>query len=140
MKVHEPAKRIRELTLYQDRKSQPNFKLDIEPYDEATDIADVDNFEYNDRDISYKLDIPHKRNDDLLYGEDKIVGGFEVDINLYPYHVAYGSNCGGAIIDRKWVITAGHCGWVNILGLVINIFAYLGGLALNVGLIPTRGR
>ncbi|CAB3242661.1 unnamed protein product [Arctia plantaginis] len=41
---------------------------------------------------------------------DKIVGGVEVDINLYPYHVAYGSNCGGAIIHERWVMTAGHCG------------------------------
>lgn len=44
------------------------------------------------------------------YGEDKIVGGREVEINLYPYHVAYGTNCGAAIIDKKWAITAGHCG------------------------------
>lgn len=47
---------------------------------------------------------------EINYADDKIVGGREVDINLYPYHVAYGTNCGGAIIHKNWVITAGHCG------------------------------
>lgn len=109
MKVHEPIKGIREVALYNNRKPKPKFKLDIEHYNDATDITDIDNFEYNNPELSYKFG-NQKIDDDLLYGEDKIVGGFEVDINLYPYHVAYGSNCGGAIVDRKWVITAGHCG------------------------------
>lgn len=83
------------------------IKLDLEHYDEPTEMPDIDNFDYNkDRDNSKE----HPRYDYNDYGEDKIVGGFEVDINLYPYHVAYGSNCGGAIIDKKWIITAGHCG------------------------------
>lgn len=46
---------------------------------------------------------------------NKIVGGVEVDINMYPYHVAYGSNCGGAIIHEKWVMTAAHCGLVRCI-------------------------
>lgn len=91
------------------------LKLDLQPYDEATDFADIDSFDYNkDRDLfpSDRDNSPQKLGEDVSVnsGEDKIVGGFEVDINLYPYHVAYGSNCGGAIIDRKWVLTAGHCG------------------------------
>uniref|UniRef100_D9HQ62 Vitamin K-dependent protein C n=1 Tax=Heliconius melpomene TaxID=34740 RepID=D9HQ62_HELME len=109
MKVHEPIKGIRDVTLYKNRKPKQKYKLDIEHYNDATDVADVDNFDYNNPELAYKFG-NQKIDDDLLYGEDKIVGGFEVDINLYPYHVAYGSNCGGAIIDRKWVITAGHCG------------------------------
>lgn len=93
------------------------LKLDLQPYDEATDFADIDSFDYNkDRDLlpsdRDRDNSPQKLGEDFSgnSGEDKIVGGFEVDINLYPYHVAYGSNCGGAIIDRKWVLTAGHCG------------------------------
>lgn len=89
-----------------NRKDDP-IKLDIEDYDEPTEMPDIDNFDYNkDREEE-----PNRLYDyDSNYGEDKIVGGIEVDINLYPYHVAYGTNCGGAIVDRKWIITAGHCG------------------------------
>ncbi|CAK1595404.1 unnamed protein product [Parnassius mnemosyne] len=100
---------------YQNRKdlnSNNNdlHKLDIEVYDEPTEMPDIDNFDYNrgDRDIDAKQRYDY---DGLSYGDDKIVGGDEVDISLYPYHAAYGSNCGGAIIDKKWVITAGHCGF-----------------------------
>lgn len=78
-------------------------RLDMEDYEEPTGNPDLDNFEYKDRDES-------GQNQDLLYGDDKIVGGVEVSINLYPYHALYGTNCGGAIIDSKWVLTAGHCG------------------------------
>ncbi|OWR55634.1 seminal fluid protein HACP001 [Danaus plexippus plexippus] len=91
-------------------------RLDIGDYEEATEALDVDSF----GDTSSTLDVsgltgsgPQRLGLDYPLGnyeEDKIVGGFEVDINLYPYHVAYGTNCGGAIIDRKWIITAGHCG------------------------------
>ncbi|KAL0859614.1 hypothetical protein ABMA27_010743, partial [Loxostege sticticalis] len=89
-----------------------NNKLDIEHYDEPTEMPDIDNFNYNEQ-VGFKADEEpreHLEHEYNMYGEDKIVGGYEVDINLYPYHVAYGSNCGGAIIDKKWIITAGHCG------------------------------
>ncbi|XP_028158544.1 trypsin-1-like [Ostrinia furnacalis] len=93
----------------QHRKGQN--KLDIEQYEEPTELPDIDNFQYKERD-GYRGSDSTFHGYDMYsnYGEDKIVGGFEVDINLYPYHVAYGTNCGGAIIDKKWVITAGHCG------------------------------
>ncbi|XP_072946134.1 transmembrane protease serine 9-like [Epargyreus clarus] len=83
------------------RKDEFN-KLDIENYEEPTEMPNIDNYDYS-----------NYRGDDLhgYLGDDKIVGGVEVEsMNLYPYHVAYGSNCGGAIISKKWVITAGHCG------------------------------
>ncbi|XP_047540714.1 trypsin-1-like [Vanessa atalanta] len=107
-----------ELNLWSNYKKndEGDLKLDIQPYDEATDLVDIDSFDYNkDRDNLYfseKDSSSQKIDEDFSanYGEDKIVGGFEVDINLYPYHAAYGSNCGGAIIDKKWVLTAGHCG------------------------------
>ncbi|XP_013201030.1 trypsin-1-like [Amyelois transitella] len=102
-------------------------KLDIESYEEPTDIPDVDNLDLQEErqtNINRELDnvnindersFRQERREDFYgradnFGEDKIVGGTEVDINLYPYHVAYGTNCGGAIIDKKWIITAGHCG------------------------------
>ncbi|XP_049881944.1 trypsin-1-like [Pectinophora gossypiella] len=98
---------------HENRKNDLS-RLDIEQYSEPTEVPDVDNFDYN----LEKIDNNNKRTDteerdeydDGNYAGDKIVGGQEVDINLYPYHVAYGSNCGGAIIDKKWVLTAGHCG------------------------------
>nr|XP_034836843.1 trypsin-7-like [Maniola hyperantus] len=92
------------------RSNNDLFRLDISHYDEATEMIDIDNFDYNnDRDSeeNQMLTIDQHL---ARYGEDRIVGGVEVDINLYPYHVAYGTNCGGAIIDKKWVLTAGHCG------------------------------
>ncbi|CAG5037531.1 unnamed protein product [Parnassius apollo] len=99
---------------YQNRKEFDRFtndlkKLDIQDYKEPTEMPDIDNFDYENekRDVNPKMGSDY---DGLSNGDDKIVGGDEVDINLYPYHVAYGTNCGGAIIDRNWVITAGHCG------------------------------
>ncbi|XP_053619148.1 trypsin-2-like [Plodia interpunctella] len=105
------------------QKRNEYSKLDIESYEVPTDIPDVDNLDLqedrqniNNRDVvSYgnNGDRYERRDDDeseIGDDGDRIVGGYEVDINLYPYHVAYGTNCGGAIIDRKWVITAGHCG------------------------------
>lgn len=87
-------------------------KLDIESYEEPTEMPDLDNFDYGKDRNSDREKTGESNNYDteVNYGDDKIVGGVEVDINLYPYHVSYGTNCGGAIIDKKWVLTAGHCG------------------------------
>lgn len=94
-------------------RKDDDLKLDVEHYDEPTEMPDVDNFEYSvDRQQQNDRLFTREGEDAYGYnqGDDKIVGGMEVDINLYPYHVAYGTNCGGAIIDKKWVLTAGHCG------------------------------
>ncbi|XP_014358960.2 trypsin-7-like [Papilio machaon] len=88
------------------RNGDDFFKLDVEDYHAPTDIPDIDNFEFSGNRDGTKPDYDMG----MSYGDDKIVGGAEVDIDLYPYHAAYGTNCGGAIIDKKWVITAGHCG------------------------------
>lgn len=98
-----------------DNNIENLLRIDVAHYDEPTELPDIDNFDYNkDRAVHTKdllvQSIHNDLNDDNLYGEDKIVGGFAVDINLYPYHASYGSNCGGAIIDKRWVFTAGHCG------------------------------
>jgi secreted trypsin-like serine protease len=42
----------------------------------------------------------------------RIVGGTE-SANVFPWVVAllldYGLRCGGSLITREWVLTAGHC-------------------------------
>ncbi|KAI8425770.1 hypothetical protein MSG28_011553 [Choristoneura fumiferana] len=123
---HSQSEPIQELSNSRNRKrpkNYNNFRLDVENYDEPTETPDVDNFNPIERDDSSAQRLGDDDEQTLYeqvkdlgqeyeagYGGDKIVGGTEVEINLYPYHVAYGSNCGGAIIGKKWVITAGHCG------------------------------
>lgn len=95
---------------YSDRFIEEDHdRLDIEAYDQPTEMPDIDNFDYGkERESERAGEIRDELESN--YGDDKIVGGVEVDINLYPYHVAYGTNCGGAIIDRRFILTAGHCG------------------------------
>ncbi|KAJ8707371.1 hypothetical protein PYW08_010623 [Mythimna loreyi] len=102
--IYTPMQRQRHSKRF--KKDDVEEKLDIESYEETTEVADVDSFDYG------KERARESQADDVEsnYGDDKIVGGVEVEINLYPYHVSYGTNCGGAIIDKKWVLTAGHCG------------------------------
>lgn len=104
-------KKALEVNAWQTNSRKDDNKLDVEHYDEPTEMPDVDNFEYSvDRQNNRLYTREGEEGYSYGQGDDKIVGGVEVDINLYPYHVAYGTNCGGAIIDKKWVITAGHCG------------------------------
>lgn len=45
--------------------------------------------------------------------ESRIVGGVPVDIRSFPWQVSIQWRdrhfCGGSIIDRSWILTAGHC-------------------------------
>lgn len=93
--------------LYYESNDEDQFENYNKDYN--ADGTDSDESNQNNK---YKNKIYNNNNNyaDATYAENKIVGGYDVEINLYPYHVGYGTNCGGAIIDNKWVITAGHCG------------------------------
>lgn len=45
--------------------------------------------------------------------DDRIVGGYPVNITQHPYHVAivydYRDFCGGSIISNRWILTGAHC-------------------------------
>ncbi|XP_062532433.1 trypsin-1 [Bombyx mori] len=78
-------------------------RLDVEAFRPSPVSPEID---------EYETSTVNPERDEYDYGSfsgERIVGGTQVDINLYPYHVAYGDNCAGAIIDKKWVITAAHC-------------------------------
>lgn len=50
---------------------------------------------------------PLNNDDDRL-----IVGGFETTIEENPWQISLqrsSHSCGGSIIDKNWVLTAGHC-------------------------------
>ena len=47
-----------------------------------------------------------------IYAQDpgqKIVGGYDVNIQDHPYQVRLSMGCGGTIINPTWIVTAFHC-------------------------------
>jgi len=99
-------------------KLELTFKLmDDTPGLEKTPRSDrVTNPELSENSPS-ETDQPDQHNSigssSRLYQEDRIVGGVEVKPHSLPWQVAFmytGNNmCGGTILCRRFVMTAGHC-------------------------------
>ncbi|XP_058837335.1 trypsin-7-like [Topomyia yanbarensis] len=74
--------------------------------------------------------------------DDRIIGGYEVDITDIPFQVSLdffflGHFCGGVVISRRWVLTAGHCvgGDFTALGVFVRFgstFSDRGGLVVTL--------
>uniref|UniRef100_A0A8C1MQI3 Transmembrane serine protease 4b n=1 Tax=Cyprinus carpio TaxID=7962 RepID=A0A8C1MQI3_CYPCA len=49
----------------------------------------------------------------IVVGEDRIVGGVDTEIEHWPWQVSlqwnYQHVCGGALLSRRWIISAAHC-------------------------------
>lgn len=67
---------------------------------------------------SYGQNNKNKKNDNPDVNTMNIVGGENTTIEEFPYQVSirYANNnwehgCGGTILNSRWIVTAGHCGW-----------------------------
>lgn len=57
-----------------------------------------------------------------VYGQSRVTGGYEIDIEEAPWQVLLqGAGCGGSIVGEKWVLTAKHCTNENITGVSYGI-------------------
>lgn len=81
--------------------------------------------------VSAHFELASVNDIDFLARGDRIVGGERAEKGQFPYQVSLrrsGSHwCGGSILNRRFILTAGHC--------ISNIVNYPKSLSVAVGLL-----
>ncbi|KAJ1521906.1 hypothetical protein ONE63_002242 [Megalurothrips usitatus] len=69
--------------------------------------------------------------------DPQIVGGHDADISQYPWQVSFrarGSHiCGGAILNKYWILTAAHCVKASVVTSARVVTIYVGSSDVNYG-------